>query len=331
MKPYSIIAEIGSTHDGNLNIALKSIRTAAKCGADIIKFQMHISEHETLKNAPNPPFFKNEKRYDYFKRTSFSIKNWKKIIRECKLNKVDFLCTPFSLRAVEILETLNVKAYKIASGEVTNLPLLKKINNTGKFTLISTGMSNFNEIDNAIKIFKNKKRICLMQCTSIYPCPDKFIGINLYDEFSKRYKIEIGFSDHTNDNLASICFASKGSKFIEKHFTLSKKFYGSDAKYAMEPKEFKVYCEKLKRVWKIHKMKVDKNDIKKFKLMKKVFEKSIVSRSTLKKNHKIKFKDLAFLKPGTGIRADKYSEIIGLRTKKNIKKLKLIKISDLKK
>lgn len=154
MKPYSIIAEIGSTHDGNLKIALKSIRTAAKCGADIIKFQMHIPEYETLKNAPNPPYFNKEKRYDYFKRTSFSLKNWKKIIRECKLNKVGFLCTPFSLKAVEILENLNVKAYKIASGEVTNLPLLKKIYSTGKFTLISTGMSNFSEIDNAIKIFK---------------------------------------------------------------------------------------------------------------------------------------------------------------------------------
>ena len=328
MKENKIIAEIGSTHDGNLNLALKSIKSAAKCGADIVKFQMHIAEHETLRSAPNPPFFKKEKRYDYFKRTAFSLENWKKIINECKINKVEFLCTPFSLKAVEILEILKVKAYKVASGEVTNLPLLKKINQTGKLVFLSSGMSNFKEIDNAIKIFTNKKKICLMQCTSMYPCPDEHVGINVYSEFKKRYKIKIGFSDHTKDSLASITFAAIGCNYFEKHFTLSKKLYGSDAKYAMEPKEFKVYCENLNRVWKMTKTKINKNDIKKFKLMKKVFEKSIVTKHFLNKNHIITINDLVFLKPGTGIRADQYNKIVGLKTNKNIKKLKLLKFTD---
>ena len=331
MKSFKIIAEIGSTHDGKINLALKSIKKAAKCGADIIKFQMHIAEEETLKDAPGPSYFKKEKRYDYFKRTAFSIENWKKIILECKKNKVEFLCSPFSIRAVEILEFLKVKYYKVPSGELTNLPLLERLKKTKKFIFLSTGMSNYQEIDNAIKVFFNRKKLCLMQCTSIYPCPDELVGLNVMNEFKKKYKVNLGFSDHTLDNLASICFTTLGANFVEKHFTLSKKLYGSDAKFAMEPIEFKKYCSNIKRVWEMRKNKVNKNNLKPFIEMKKVFEKSIVAKRDMKKLHKIKFDDLMFLKPGTGIRADKYKKLIGLKIKKPIKELEILKISNLSK
>ena len=329
MKKNKIIAEIGSTHDGNLELALKSIKVAAKCGADIVKFQMHIAEDETLKNAPNPPYFKNENRYDYFKRTSFNFNQWLKIIRVCKLNNVDFMCSPFSLLAVDVLEKLKVKYYKIASGELTNIPLLKKISKTKKFTFISTGMSNYKEITNALNVF-NHSKICLMQCTSLYPCEDKFVGLNVLKEFSKRYKnIDIGFSDHTKDNIAAICAVNFQAKFIEKHFTISKKLYGSDAKFAMEPNEFKDYCIKVRRAWNLNKLKVDKNSLKHLKNMKKIFEKSIVLDRDINKGHIIKFKDLKFLKPGDGIRADKYKSVVGLKSKKKLRKLTQLTYKDL--
>ncbi len=330
-KPNSIIAEIGSTHDGKINLAIRSIKSASDAGAKIIKFQMHISEEETLKSAPNPPYFKGENRYKYFKRTSFNFNQWKKIINECKANKVEFLCSPFSLKAVEILEKLKVKAYKIASGELTNLPLLEKIYKTGKFVFISTGMSNFREIENALKIFKNKRNICLMQCTSMYPCPDEMVGLNIISQFKKKYKVLLGYSDHTKDYLSSVCSATLGVKFVEKHFTLSKNTFGSDAKFAMEPKDFRKYCDNLNRVWNMIDNKVNKNNLKKLKKMKQVFEKSIVAKRDLKKNHQIKLNDLTFLKPGDGLRADIYKKIIGTKTKKDIQKLKKIKFSDLKK
>lgn len=331
MKKNSIIAEIGSTHDGNFKLAKDSIKSAAKCGANIIKFQMHISEEETLKNAPNPPYFKKENRYDYFKRISFTFSQWKKLIAECKKNHVEFLCSPFSLKAVNELEKLKVKSYKIASGELTNTPLLEAIYKTGKFVFISTGMSNFKEINNALKIFKNKSKVCLMQCTSMYPCKDEYIGLNVIYDFKKRYKFHIGFSDHSNDFIPSISAASMGCSFIEKHFTLSKKLYGSDAKFAMEPHEFKEYCNHIKRVWKLKNFKLNKNNLKIFRVMKNTFEKSIVAKKDLNKNHKISFNDLAFLKPGDGLRADKYKSIINLRTKKKINKFQKIKLKDLKK
>ena len=331
MKKNKIIAEIGSTHDGNLDLALKSIKIAANCGADIVKFQMHIAEEETLKNAPSPPYFKDEKRYDYFKRTSFNIKQWAKIIKVCKLNNVDFMCSPFSLFAVDILEKLKVKYYKIASGELTNLPLLNKINKTKKFTFISTGMSNYKEISNALNSF-NHSKICLMQCTSLYPCEDKFVGLNILKEFRNRFKnINIGFSDHTKDSIAAICAANSEAKFIEKHFTISKNLYGSDAKFAMEPIQFKDYCAQVRRAWTLNKLKVNKNSLKHLKNMKKIFEKSIVLGRNINKGEIIKFKDLKFLKPGDGIRADNYKTVIGLKSKRNLKKLTKLTYRDLTK
>ncbi len=329
MKPFKIIAEIGSTHDGNIKIAIKSIKAAAKAGADIIKFQMHIAEEETLKNAPNPPYFKKEKRFDYFKRTQFSFENWKTIMSECKKNKVEFLCSPFSIKAVEILEKLNTKAYKVASGEITNLPLLEVINKTKKFVFLSSGMSNYKELNNAINIFP-KKNICLMQCSSIYPCPDELIGLNILDEYKKKYHSQLGFSDHSTDNIAAICFAASGAQYIEKHFTLSKSLYGSDAKNAMEPKEFSKYCYEIKKAWKLKNINFDKNDLRPFLKMKHIFEKSIVAKHEIPKSHTIKHEDLIFLKPGDGIRADNYKKVVGSKTTRKIKKNSKLRVSDLK-
>lgn len=329
-KKNKIIAEIGSTHDGDLNLALKSINKAAECGADYVKFQMHISEEETLKNAPNPPYFKKEKRYDYFKRTSFSIPQWKKIIRQCKIKKVNFLCSPFSIEAVKVLKKLKIKEIKVPSGELTNIPMLKIISKLNFFTFISTGMSNYEEINNALKIFKNKKKICLMQCTSIYPCNDQSVGLNVINEFYKKYRCLVGFSDHTLDKLPAIISAAKGAVFIEKHFTLSKKLYGSDAKFAMEPSEFKDYIKSIKRTWILLANKVDKNNITKFKKMKKIFEKSIITNKSLKKGHKIRLGDLKFLKPGDGIRADKLHIVIGKKLIKDLPKLTKLQIRHLR-
>ena len=195
-----IIAEIGSVHDGNLKLALKLVKKAADCGADIIKFQMHIPEHETLINAPSPSYFKNEDRYSYFKRTSFNLNEWKKIKNYCQKLGKEFLCSPFSIEAIDLLEKLKVKYYKVPSGELTNLPLLEKLKKTKKIIFLSTGMSNFREISRAVKIFNKKNNINAM--LSIYPCPDKFVGLNVIDEFKKKFKCKVGFSDHTLSSAA---------------------------------------------------------------------------------------------------------------------------------
>jgi N-acetylneuraminate synthase len=315
-----IIAEIGSVHDGSFGNACKLIYLAAKCGANAVKFQTHFGEFESLKSAKRPSFFKEEDRISYFNRTMFNFSEYKKFIFLARKNKIDFLSSPFSLEAVDFLEKLKVKAYKIPSGELTNHPLLARIAKTKKKVFLSTGMANWNEIDDAVKILRKNKDLTVMQCTSIYPCPLDKVGLNVISEIRKRYKIKVGFSDHTNDSIAAIGAVFFGATVIEKHITFSKYMYGSDAKNAMEPKEFKIFCNDIKKASFILNNPIKKNIYYNFKNIKKVFEKSVVSKIDLSKGIKIKINHLSFKKPGDGISASKYKKLLGLTLRKDIKK-----------
>lgn len=317
--PIKIIAEIGSVHDGSFGNAKKLIEIAAKCGADIVKFQTHIAKHESIKNAPSPKYFKEENRYNYFERTSFSFFQYKKLIQIAKKNKVEFLSSPFSIEAVDLLEKLKLSKYKIPSGEVNNLPLIERISKTKKEVFLSSGMSNLKELKNAINILKKNCKVTIMQCTSEYPCNLKNVGLNNILEFKKKFKINVGFSDHTEGLTASIIAAYLGVTVIEKHFTFSKYMYGSDAKYGMEPDKFKIFVRSINEASLIRENPVNKNKLTKNLInMKKIFEKSIFLKKKVEKNKRIKLSDLEFKKPGNGIKASEYKKIIGLKLKKTL-------------
>lgn len=327
-KKLYIIAEVGSVHDGSFGNACKLIELAADSGADAVKFQTHFGDAESLKNAKRPSYFKSEDRISYFNRTQFNFKQYQKFIILSKKKKIDFLSSPFSIEAVDFLERFNLSSYKIPSGEVTNHPLLEKIASTRKKVFLSTGMSNFKEIDNAVRILRAKTKLILMQCTSMYPCPSDKVGVNVITELKKKYNLPIGFSDHTTGFVAGVGAVFAGALFIEKHITFSKSMYGSDAFNALEPKEFKNFCEHLRDALIIKNSKVDKDNISWLKKTKKVFEKSIVTSKIILKNSKIKLSDLSFKKPGDGISASQYKKIIGKKTLKSLKKNHKLKITD---
>src|SRR5262249_48068314 len=158
-----IIAEVGSVHDGSFGNALKLIEVAANCGADLVKFQTHIASAETLPNAPMPHYFNGEPRYEYFERTGFSKHQWRELKTHCEAMAIEFLSSPFSVEAVELLESLGVARYKVPSGEVTNLPLLEEIAATGKPVLMSSGMSSWKELDQAVNtIVRRHQRLTLL-------------------------------------------------------------------------------------------------------------------------------------------------------------------------
>ena len=316
----TIIAEIGSIHDGSIGNAIKAIDAASEAGADIVKFQTHIAEAESLSSAPSPNYFSNESRIDYFRRTAFNFNEWLKISEHCKLKNVKFLSSPFSLEAVDLLEKVGVDAYKIPSGEVTNLPLLERIAKTSKSVYLSSGMSNWHELDNAVNILKNCSKLIPMQCTSSYPCKPEMVGINIIKQMMDRYDLEVGFSDHTLGFAAAISAVSLGSTVIEKHFTFSKLMYGSDAANSMEPHEFKVFCSSLREAAIIRDNKIDKDNLDAFKEMKKIFEKSIVTSLDLKKGKQLCENDIAYKKPGDGISAAFYKEVIGKILKRDLPK-----------
>src|SRR5687767_52685 len=161
-----IIAEVGSVHDGSFGNALQLIDAAAACGVDAVKFQTHISEAETLRNAPMPPYFKGEPRFEYFQRTAFSLEQWRALRDRCAESNVLFLSSPFSEEAVDLLEAVGMEQYKIPSGEVTNLPLLAKIARLGKPILLSSGMSSWEELDRAVEVARSgSASVTVLQCT----------------------------------------------------------------------------------------------------------------------------------------------------------------------
>ena len=289
-----LIAEIGSVHNGSYKKAIKLIELAKLVGADIVKFQMHIAEEETLKNAPSPDYFKKESRFNYFKRIEFSVNEWIKLYKFSKKKKIKFMVSPFSIKAIDILEKTGCDYYKIASGEVTNLQLLKKIIKTKKKIFLSSGMTNWKELDQAVNILKKGKDLVIMQCTSLYPCSHKKVGLNIINQMLKKYKFDIGFSDHTTEITAAISAATIGAKFIEKHLTISRRMYGSDAKNSMEPKEFKELAKNLKNVDEMISFPLNKNNLSDFRNTRIIFQKSIVSKKKLKKGHKINLSDLDF-------------------------------------
>lgn len=313
-----IIAEVGSVHDGSFGNACRLIEAAAIAGADVVKFQTHLAGAETLADAPMPSYFEGEPRYEYFKRTAFTAEQWKSLRKHCIEHGVRFLSSPFSHEAVDLLEEIGVDAYKLPSGEVTNVPLLEKIVATRKPVVLSSGMSNWEELDIAVGVLKRGGPLTIMQCSSMYPCPPESVGLNVIQEMHSRYGLPVGFSDHTQGPTAAVAAVALGAVAIEKHFTFSRLMYGSDAKFAMQPEEFAVFCRLVREAWQMREHPVDKNDVAPYAEMKRVFEKSVVTAKPVKAGTVLSRDDLAFKKPGDGIGARFYKNLIGKRVARDL-------------
>lgn len=325
-----IIAEVGSVHDGSLGNAKKLIEAAAACGVDAVKFQTHIAQAETLPDAPMPPYFKGEPRFDYFKRTSFSLEEWRDLKEHCQANKVEFLSSPFSLEAVELLEKVGISRYKIPSGEVSNLPLLEAVAQTDKPVLLSSGMSSWAELDQAVKtIQEHHQNIIIMQCTSEYPCPYEEVGLNVMTEMRQRYGLPVGLSDHTLTPYACYAAAALGARVLEKHFTFSRLMYGSDAAHSLEPCELADMVQGVRAIEAMLGSPVDKSDVSRFGQMKQIFEKSLVSLAFIPGGAQLTSQLVGVKKPGTGIPAARFDEIMGKKAARDIPAGRLLSEEDI--
>ncbi len=325
MNHIYIIAEIGNTHEGSLGLAKQFIKAAAECGVNAVKLQTHMFDCESLLSAPNPPYFKDESRKEYFDRTAFSLDQWKELKRFTEEEmKVDFFSSPFSLEAIDLLSEVGVDTLKIPSGEVNNIPLLEKAAKSGKRVILSSGMSSWEELDEAVTTLQENgcADLVVLQCTSEYPCPPEESGLNVLAELRARYKnIQVGYSDHTMGIAVPLAAVVLGATVVEKHFTLSQKMYGSDAKNSTEPEEFKRLVTEIRNTEKALSNNVDKDEkVKALGQMKLTFEKSVVTATDLTEGRVIEFDDLAFKKPGDGIPAREYKKVIGKTLTKNISK-----------
>ena len=185
-------------------------------------------------------------------------------------------------------------------------------------------MSDFNELDIAYEIFHNKCDLTIMQCSSSYPCPNNRVGLNVITELNKRYKCKVGYSDHTLGFAAPIAAAALGAVVIEKHFTFSNKMYGSDAVHSMEPSDFKILSKSINDIWEMLSNPVNKQNLATYADMKNIFQKSIVAASDISSGTILELSHLSFKKPGTGIPASNYKNLIGRVTNKNFIKDELL-------
>lgn len=315
-----IIAELGMTHDGSVGEAKAMIIAAAECGVDAVKLQTHISEAETIRNAPEPPYFKGENRYDYFKRTAFDMDQWKELKECARENKVEFMSSPFSIEAIDFLLELGIDCFKVPSGEITNIPYLVHLAEAKVPVIVSSGMSSLEELDECMEIFlKRNCNVALMQCSSEYPCDPRHVGLNIIDLFKERYEgVPLGFSDHSSGEWAAIAAFQRGAYLLEKHFTLSKKMYGPDAKMSMEPHEMEMLCSSIKNLEIALQNPVDKKDVSSYEDMKVIFQKSIVAVKEIPKGTALTEDMLGYKKPGTGIPTKYYKEILGHKVTRDL-------------
>ena len=320
-KPY-LIAEIAQAHDGSLGILHSYIDAVAKTDVQAIKFQMHIAEAESSIHEPFRVQFSKEDstRFDYWKRMEFTLSQWAAIKRHCDEVKLDFICSPFSNLAVDWLEEIGVHTYKIGSGEVTNFLLLEKIAQTGKPIIISSGMSSFEELDKSVEFLKQRKvDYSILQCTTAYPTKPEQYGLNVIKELKERYKVPVGFSDHSAKIATGISAVALGAEILEFHVVFNRNMFGPDAKASLTLEETKQLVEAVNEIYSAQNHPIDKNNNDNFKELKSIFEKSLAINKDLTQGHLIAFDDLESKKPkGYGISATDFEKVIG-RTLKNPK------------
>lgn len=318
-KPY-LIAEIAQAHEGSLGILHSYIDAVSKTGVQAIKFQMHIAEAESSVHEPFRVKFSREDdtRFDYWKRMQFSLDQWKGIKTHCDEVGLDFICSPFSNLAVDWLEEIGVKIYKIGSGEVNNLLLLEKICATGKPIIISSGMSSFEELDKTVNFLKSKNaQFSILQCTTAYPTKPEQFGLNVIKELKDRYDVPIGFSDHSAKVATGIAAVALGAEILEFHVVFHRDIFGPDAIASLTIEETKLLVESVHEIQLSMDNPIDKNNNNQFKELKSIFEKSLAVNKDLPINHVITFDDLESKKPkGFGISATDFRKVIGKKLNK---------------
>lgn len=328
-----IIAEIGQAHEGSLGILYSYIDALAQTGVDAVKFQMHIAEAESSDFESFRVKFslEDKTRFDYWKRMEFTLEEWKGIKQHCDKLGVEFLCSPFSNMAVDWLEEIGIKQYKIGSGEVNNLLLLEKIAKTGKPIILSSGMSSIEELDKTVIFLKERNVIfSVLQCTTSYPTQPQQYGLNIIQELKQRYAIKVGFSDHSANIATCIAAVALGAEIIEFHAVFDRRQFGPDSKSSLTIDEIKELVSHLRSINIALNNPIDKSDNSNFRELKNIFEKSLAVNRSLPKGHIITFDDLEAKKPkGYGIDADLFADIIGQKTSKPLKKWDFLNREDL--
>ncbi|MEG1699019.1 MAG: N-acetylneuraminate synthase [Oscillospiraceae bacterium] len=317
-----IIAEAGVNHNGSLELAKQMALAAKNAGADIVKYQTAVPELVISTFAEKAEYQKAqtgsaESQLDMVRRIHFGFAEHRELRDYCKEIGIEYLSTPFDLKSLDFLETLDMRFYKIPSGEITNLPYLEKIAALKKPVVLSTGMSTISEIEDAVAVLENggASDITLLHCNTEYPTPYKDVNLTAMLDLSQHFGVPVGYSDHTLGIEADIAAVALGACVIEKHFTLDKTMEGPDHKASLEPKELAEMVRAIRHTEEMlgdGKKAVSDSEAKN----KPIARKSIVAAKNISEGEEFTGDNITVKRPGDGVSPMRWHEVLGQKAKR---------------
>jgi N-acetylneuraminate synthase len=320
--PCLVIGEVAQTHDGSLGQAHAFIDAVANAGADAIKFQTHLAAAESTPAEPWRVKFsrQDESRYAYWRRMEFTEGQWVGLKEHATERGLLFLSSPFAVEAVDLLSRVGVPAWKVASGEVNNAPLIDCLLDTKLPLLVSSGMSALAELDAVVaRAAERDVPIAVLQCTTQYPCPPERIGLNVLALLRARYGCPVGLSDHSGTIYAGLAAVAVGCEVLEVHVTLSREMFGPDVPVSVTTAELRQLVDGVRFIERMRQHPVDKDAMAgEMGPVRALFTKSVVARTDLPAGIVLGPDDLAIKKPGTGIPAADLPRVIGRRLRRPV-------------
>ena len=321
-QPPYIVAELSANHNGSLDRALKSIKAAKDAGANAVKIQSYTADSMTIKSSKEDFLIRGGlwdgyQLYQLYEEAHTPYEWHKDLFAYAKEIGITLFSTPFDETAVDLLESLETPAYKIASFELTDLPLIKLVAQTQKPLLMSTGMANENEIEEAVETARENgcKSILLFHCVSSYPATTEMSNLKYIKKLKSKFNLQVGLSDHTLSNTACISAIALGATAIEKHFTLDKKT-GTDASFSLDINELKLLVESSKISW--QSLGNGKNERTNSELENKKFRRSIYFIRDLKAGSILTTKDIRRIRPAYGLPPKYFDDILGSEIIQNV-------------
>jgi N,N'-diacetyllegionaminate synthase len=330
LEPVFITAEAGVNHNGDIGLAKELVDVAKDAGADAVKFQAFKAENVVIKKAEKARYQKEatgseESQYEMIKKLELTGEDFKELADYANKKGIMFLASPFGKKSVDMLDEIGVPAFKVASGEITNFPLLKYVAKKGKPVILSTGMATLGEIEEALRVIRNQGThdVVLLHCVTSYPAKVEDVNLRAIQTLKCAFKLPVGFSDHTLGITVPIAAVALGAVLIEKHFTLDRNLLGPDHRASLEPDELKRMVRAIREVEKALGDGV-KKPTEDEKRIKKVVRRSIVAKVEIPKETVITEDMLDLKRPGTGIEPKHLNKVIGKIAKRDIKPGELI-------
>lgn len=325
MKKTLIIAEAGVNHNGDLGLAKKLVDIAVEAGADIVKFQTFKAENLVTGTAKMAKYQienmqKEERQFDMLKRLELKEEMHFELFNYCKSKGIGFLSTPFDVNAVDFLSQFNLGLWKIPSGEITNLPYLRHIGRRREKVILSTGMSNLQEIGSALTALREAgtalENITVLHCNTEYPSPFSDINLNAMKTIHDTYGVKVGYSDHTAGIEVSLAAVALGATLVEKHFTIDKNMPGPDHKASLDPQELKALVTGIRNIEQALGSSEKKPSASEQKNI-PIVRKSIVTKAPIRKGEVFTAENLTVKRPGSGVNPMKWDQVLGSKSTKD--------------